>query len=91
MQQARYQKMQKEYGIALRKVNEILEMDPEFPEALFLKAQILWEGFRNSDAAVPYLEKIQMVVREEQSAVRRWACSLLEDIKIVMEGKKDEN
>ena len=81
IQQIRYHKMRKDYEIALRKVNEILELDPEYPEVLFLKAQIVWEGFGNNVAAVSNLEKIQMIVGEKQSTIYRWSDSLIEEIK----------
>ena len=79
IQQVRYHKMREEYNVALRKVNEILKLDPEFPDALFLKAQIVWEGFGNSDAAISNLEKIETIV-SEKSAIRRWTRTLLEEI-----------
>ncbi|MEJ2728332.1 MAG: hypothetical protein P8185_07465 [Deltaproteobacteria bacterium] len=31
----------------LIKIEDVLAKDPEYPEALFLKAQILWEGFED--------------------------------------------
>ena len=34
-----------EYETASRKVNQVLQQEEDFPEALFLKGQILWEGF----------------------------------------------
>ena len=80
MQQVRYYKMRKEYNMALRRVNEILKLAPEFPEALFLKAQIVWEGFGNSDAAISNLKKIETIVSEKRSSIRRWARTLLEEI-----------
>ena len=55
---AKYYKMRKEFDQALKTVNRILEIDPDFSGALFLKAQILWEGFENPTAAKGYLEKV---------------------------------
>ena len=85
MQQVRYHKMRKEYGVALRKINEVLEQDHDFPEALFLKAQIVWEGFGNSALAISNLEKIKTVSGDRQSSSYRWAIALLAEI------KKEEN
>ena len=48
---AKYYKMKKEFDQALKSVNRILEIDPDLSEALFLKAQILWEGFENPTVA----------------------------------------
>lgn len=81
LQQIRYYKMRKEYDIALRKVNDVLKLDPDFPEALFLKAQIVWEGFGNSASAISNLEKIRTTVAERQSSIYRWSGTLLEEIK----------
>ena len=80
MQQARYHKINQEYDIALRKVNAILKSDPEYPEALFLKAQIVWEGFGNRESAVSNLNRIRELMEDERSTVYRWARSLLEEI-----------
>lgn len=80
MQQARYHKANKEYDVALRKVNELLKSDPEYPEALFLKAQIVWEGFNNRASAEANLKKVQEIVTDETAAIYLWASSLLDEI-----------
>jgi hypothetical protein len=81
IQQVRYHRMRKEYNTALQKVNEILSKDSEFPEAIFLKAQIVWEGFNNSVVAISNLEKLVMIVNDKQSTIFRWANSLMREIK----------
>lgn len=81
LQQIRYHKMRKEYDIALKKVNDVLKLDADFPEALLLKAQIIWEGFGNRGSAVSCLNKIQNTVSDRQSSIYRWSCSLLKEIK----------
>ncbi len=81
MQQVRYHKMRKEYDVALRKINDVLGQDPDFPEALFLKAQVVWEGFGNSASAISNLEKIKSVSDDRQSSICRWAAALLSEIK----------
>jgi len=55
LSQARHYKGKNKMDDALRKVNEVLEQDPVYPEALLLKAQIMWEGYDNLDAAKKYL------------------------------------
>ena len=50
----KHHKMRKEYDQALKAVNDILKKDPDFSEALFYKAQILWEGYKNIAAAKGY-------------------------------------
>ena len=52
LSQARFNKESRDYEAALSFVNTVLEKDPDFTEALFLKAQILWEGFGQSHAAI---------------------------------------
>ena len=44
---AKYQRTAGQYDEAVRVVNEILELDPDFPDALMLKAEIMLEGFPN--------------------------------------------
>jgi hypothetical protein len=48
---ARVHKTNHRYDEGLSKLNEILSLDPNFPEALFLKSQVLWEGFKDRDGA----------------------------------------
>lgn len=81
MQQARHHKIKKEYDVALRKVNAVLQTDPHYPEALFLKAQIVLEGFENEASAVSNLSRILEIVDDDTSTMYRWAESLLEEIK----------
>ncbi len=80
MLQVRHHKTNQHYDIALRKVNAILDADPDYPEALFLKAQIVWHGFGNRASAVTNLKKIHAIVDDPSSTVYRWAASLLEEI-----------
>ena len=54
LNQARFHKMSKRHDLALACVDEVLAADPDFPEALFIKAQILWEGYQ--DAAADQLD-----------------------------------
>jgi hypothetical protein len=50
----------------LVKVNEILSQEPDFSEALFLKAQILWEGYKSAQGAKIYLDKAKDFVSPEE-------------------------
>jgi len=58
LSQARFNKDNGDYTIAFNYVNKVLDKDPDYPEALMLKAQILWEGFSRADAAIRFLDKI---------------------------------
>jgi tetratricopeptide (TPR) repeat protein len=64
---------------ALRLANNILRQDPEFPDALYLKATILWEGFGNAEGAKAHLKKIKEEVPENET-LYRWACSYYDEI-----------
>jgi hypothetical protein len=61
-------------------VNRILEIDPDFSGALFLKAQILWEGFENPTAAKGYLEKVIEMKQDKNETIHRWASNLYDEL-----------
>jgi len=73
---AKYYKMKKEFDQALKTVNRILEIDPDLSEALFLKAQILWEGFENPTVAKGYLKKVIEKKQDKNETIHRWASNL---------------
>ena len=62
---ARYQKMNKQYDDALRIINHVLEEQPNYNEALFLKAQILTEAYNDRAQAKDILIQI---IRSEPKA-----------------------
>ena len=76
----KHHKMRKEYDQALKAVNSILKVDPDFSEALFLKAQILWEGFENLAAAKGYLKRIKKLKKNKDDAIHRWASALYDEL-----------
>jgi tetratricopeptide (TPR) repeat protein len=76
----KYYKMRKEFDQALKTVNRILEIDPDFSGALFLKAQILWEGFENPTAAKGYLEKVIEMKQDKNETIHRWASNLYDEL-----------
>lgn len=80
LSKAKCLKSKKEFNEALATVNLILEKMPQHPEALFLKAEILREGFGNHPAARIYLEKILKLKSMPDETVRTWAASLLEKL-----------
>ncbi len=80
---ARLLKASECFDEALAVVNSTLGKLPDYPEALFLKAQILWEGFANATAATACLQQvIQMkpMKEEKDETIRRWSQTLLEEI-----------
>lgn len=79
----RYHKLCHRFDDALIKIDEILARDPDFAEALFLKAQILWEGFEDRKAARKCLLKIMAVEPDENAVFHRWALNFYETLSIV--------
>lgn len=69
---ARLSKGKGQFKEALLIINSVLEKDPNYPEALFLKAQILWEGYGNKELARRNLDRILELVKDDDP-MRRWA------------------
>ena len=67
---SRDKKDHREYAEALAILDRVLDRSPSFPEALFLKAQILWERHRDSKAAEVYLRKVLQVVPQGDALYR---------------------
>lgn len=80
LHQARHQKTQKYYPKALAIVNAVLKKAPNLPEALYLKAQIIVEGYHKRDEAKLLLEKILTVLPERGETYHRWAQTMLDEI-----------
>jgi hypothetical protein len=76
----KYYKVNKKYDQALKTVNNILKRDPEFTEAIFIKAQILWDGFENSAAAKANLKKITEIKIDKDESIHRWASNLYDEL-----------
>lgn len=72
-------KMNKDYPKALEMVNSILKKDPEFYEAMLVKAQILNEGYNNAGNAKKYLKRI-IDNEKKGSYVHTWASSYAENV-----------
>ena len=89
---ARVQKMNGNYDAALTQVEEILLKDPAFAEALYAKAQILYEGYGNKSESIQCLEKILHTIRDS-GPVNQWAWSLKKKIESGATGASnvDEN
>ena len=77
---ARYHKQCNRLDEALLKIEEVLSKDPDFPAALFLKAQILWEGFEDREAARECLLRIIKVEPDREAQFHRWAMNLYGEI-----------
>jgi tetratricopeptide (TPR) repeat protein len=77
---ARYAKGSGHFEDALKIINQVLEKDPDFPDALYLKAHILWEGFNNSTDALENLIRIMELVRDDEP-IYHWASSYYHEVK----------
>ena len=76
----RYHKQCNRYDEALVKIEAVLAKDPEFPEALLLKAQILWSGFKDREGAKECLFKIAAVEPNPKAVFHRWALSFYQEL-----------
>jgi hypothetical protein len=76
----RYHKLCHRFDDALLTIGEVLAKDPDFVEALLLKAQILWEGFEDGKAARGCLLKILAVEPDEKAVFHRWALNIYNEL-----------
>ena len=87
---ARCMKAERNYTDALAGVNFVLSKMPDHPDALFLKAQILCEGFERYVDAKRCLEQVAAVDNPPpDETTSNWAAHLLEEVtrKIEKAGK----
>jgi hypothetical protein len=88
---ARNHKRHRRFVDALSAVNKILAQDPDFPDALFLKAQILSEGFEDVEGAKKCLTRVMEVVKDNQETMYRWASTFHDELtKTEQKRPKDE-
>ena len=80
LNQARFHKMSKRHDLALECVDEVLAADPDIPKALFVKAQILWEGYQDSVVAKQCLFHLMKVEPDKEASFHRWSLSLYKEI-----------
>ena len=86
---ARVHKMNKCHDQALARIEEVLAADPEFPEALFVRAQILWEGYLDGPAAKRCLIEVMKAEPDKEAIFHRWAVSLYKEIVNHERSRKD--
>jgi tetratricopeptide (TPR) repeat protein len=77
---ARNQKIHKQFDEAIITLEKILEKDPDYPDVLFLKAQIYWEAREDSHTARKCLKRIIELVPDGNDRLHRWASSLLAEL-----------
>ncbi len=79
MQRARYSRREGRYEEALAIINGVLEKDPKYPDAHFLKARILWEGFGNREGARGCLDMVLQLAPEGET-LHQWAYNYYDEI-----------
>jgi tetratricopeptide (TPR) repeat protein len=79
LEKIKYSKRTGHFDDALRLVNELLHREPDFPDAMYLKAHILWEGFENAEAAKAYLKKVKELVPKNEP-LHQWASSYYDEV-----------
>jgi tetratricopeptide (TPR) repeat protein len=76
----RHHKLCNRFDEALIRIEDVLAKDSDYPEALFLKAQILYEGFQDREAAKSCLLKIIKLEPDKESAFHRWALDFYREL-----------
>ena len=79
LEKARYSKREGRFQEALTIIDGVLDKDPNFPDALFLKAQILWKGFGNAGTTKECLRKVMQLVPKDET-LHRWALSFYDEV-----------
>ncbi len=74
LEKARHSKANGRYEEALEIIEGVITSVPEWPDALYLKAQIQWEGFGNAAEAKQCLKKVMRLVGYDET-LHRWASS----------------
>ena len=74
-----HSKRQGDFEQALLMVDDLLQKAPDYPEALYLKARILWEGFEDAASARACLVRVRELTPEE-SQFHPWANGYLETL-----------
>ena len=75
----KFSKREGRFDPALQMANAVLHEAPDYPEAMLLKAQILWEGYGKADTAKGYLNRIRELTPEDDK-FHRWATSYLKTV-----------
>jgi len=79
LEKARNSKRNGRFEESLKIINSVLDKDQNFPEALFLKAQILWEGFGRSAESKILLRMVMKLVPNEDP-LHRWSSNYFKEM-----------
>lgn len=81
---ARLMKASRRFDEALEVIDKTLQRMPKYPEALFLKAQILWEGYADYSGAKACLQQVLQLKKmrnEKDETIRRWSEHMLKEMR----------
>jgi len=81
MRKVQHQYDHQQFDTALQGVEAILAEDPDFQDALFVKARIMLDGFEKIDAAVICIDRI-MAAEPENETIRQKAAGLRKELKL---------
>ncbi len=79
LERARYSKREGRFDEALNIVNDVLHKEPDFPDAVYLKAIILYEGFGRAETGLGYLNRV-MESTPKGETLHEWASNYHEKI-----------
>lgn len=79
LRQARLNTDNRNFQAAFQYINQVLRKDPDYPEALLLKARILWLGLKDAPSAKRFLDKV-LSLTDADPAVCSHASSLLNEL-----------
>ena len=71
------------YNEALFYVDKVLQTEPDCPEALLLKARILWEDMGNLNSAQIPLRKLIRTSTDKNSCHYKWAYNLYNNLAVL--------
>lgn len=79
LERARHSKRQGRSREALHIIDSVLYKDANFPDALYLKGQILWEGLKKGEEASSCFKKV-MGLLPDSEPLHRWASTYVHGI-----------
>lgn len=79
LEKARYSKRNNRFEESLKIIDDILSKDEKFSEAIFLKAQILWEGYGRSVESKNLFRRIMELI-SANDPLYRWSSYYIDEI-----------
>jgi len=80
--QAKHAIEKEDFNAAMTAVNNALKQDSNWPEALLIKAKIMWEGFENLGAAKRHLKQV-IKLTSEKDQLNEQALALYNELEAI--------